>query len=158
MTNKTPDYASSVRNCENIQRTHCAVKKVKTYKRIDPELKWKIVKKVFQKHFRETTLIFLHRYMFLRIMRDDCFGWEYGRLRQGEHGSIILNNEEWWSRFFPNFSDTVYSQIWNEAKCDMRSEKSRQKHFSKEILFTWTLLICIFIFQRISNMLLCKTK
>ena len=64
------------------------------------------------------------------------------------------NNNQWaspqfqWRKLFSNWKR---GETWQTSR--MRSEKSKHKHFSNQILFKWisNLLIFIFVFQRISE-------
>ena len=95
MTNKIADYDSSVGNRENNKQTIDEVKAVKRFERIDPEPNAEIARRLFQKYIRETTLIFLHRHIFLRTMRDANANIIDD---DDEHDCIMLNNEEGWNR------------------------------------------------------------
>ena len=52
ITDKIPDYASSVEDWESINEIRYAVKVVKRFKRIDPKPKSEIIKSLFQIYIR----------------------------------------------------------------------------------------------------------
>ena len=53
MTDKTPHYASSGGNCENIKQIRGAVKAVNRFKPIDIEPKSQILESLFKEYVRE---------------------------------------------------------------------------------------------------------
>ena len=69
MAEKIHDCASSGESCKNKKKIKNE-NRLKAYGFRVPDEQFK---RLFQKYFRETILIFLHSYLFSRIMRGYCY-------------------------------------------------------------------------------------